>query len=123
MPIRALFLLQFFDASVYSQHEIALLNGKLFVNNQPIPHITNITALESAINTKSKYSLYYQYLPIRIKYHTKYYAVIFNDAALRFKLSSPEIQIEEILCSFHIEPLFDLPKRLQKNPIQTTREV
>lgn len=102
--------------SINGQPKIALKEGQLWVNNTVVAVKTNQLQLDQAMNTKSvnRY-ITSTYNPSTNSIDpTNYYQVLYKEAALAFRLSSPEKEIEEVVIRIQMEPLFDLPKRLQK---------
>jgi hypothetical protein len=101
---------------LHAQQRIVLANGQLLVNDNPISVKTNQQLLDQAMNTKSvnRY-ITSTYNPSTNSIDpTNYYQILYKESAIAFRLSSPEKEIEEIVIKLQMEPLFDLPKRLQK---------
>jgi hypothetical protein len=116
MYSRLLFFLLFIPSMVWSQESIALANGQLYVNNTPVAIKTTHLLLDEAMQRKSVYRyITSTYDPkTSTTDRTNYYQVLYRESALAFRLSAPEREIEEIVIRMNMEPLFDLPKRLQK---------
>lgn len=108
--------LLFLSTFLFSQEPIALANGQLYVNNTPVDIKTSNLVLDEAMQRKSVY----RYITSTYNSQTNtidrtnYYQVLYRESALAFRLSAPGKEIEEIVIRMNMEPLFDLPKRLQK---------
>ena len=113
---RLLFLFLFTPAIIFSQQTIALVNGELLINQIPITVKTNKLLLDEAMHSKSVYRfITSSYDPNnRTVDPTNFYQALYKESALAFRLSAPKQEIEEIVIRMNMEPLFDLPKRLQK---------
>ncbi len=116
MYSRLLFLFLFIPAIIFSQQTIALVNGELLINQIPIAVKTNKLLLDKAMHSKSVYRfITSSYDPNnRTVDPTNFYQALYKESALAFRLSAPKQEIEEIVIRMNMEPLFDLPKRLQK---------
>ncbi len=101
---------------VNGQTKIVLKDGQLWVNNTAVTIKTNQLQLDQAMNSKSVN----RYITSTYNPSTNsidpinYYQVLYKESAITFRLSAPEKEIEEIVIRLRMEPLFDLPKRLQK---------
>ncbi len=116
MRLSLLFSWFLISISVNSQPEIALKDGQLWLNNTAVAIKTNQLLLDQAMNTKSvnRYITSTYNSSTNSIDPTNYYQVLYKESAIAFRLSAPEKEIEEIVIRLHMEPLFDLPKRLQK---------
>lgn len=99
-----------------SQDEIALSDGQLFINRKKIGLTTNKAELDMAMDSKGKHALLIKtYDPnTRLTDDTKHHTFTYKDQAVKFELSAPGYKMEEVVIRLHMEPLYDLPKRLQK---------
>ena len=115
MSTRLLFLLLCIPAIAFSQQQIALENGQLLINQTAIAVKSNKLLLDEAMRSKGVSSFVTSSYDPSSKTidHTNYYQVAYKESALSFRLSAPEREIEEVLIRMNMEPLFDLPKRLQ----------
>lgn len=115
MSTRLLFLLLSIPAIAFGQQQVALENGQLLINQRVVAVKSNKLLLDEAIGSKGVSSfITSSYNPnTKTIDRTNYYRVIYKESALSFRLSDPEREIEEVLIRMNMEPLFDLPKRLQ----------
>lgn len=116
MRIPLLFSWLLLSMIVNGQTKIVLKDGQLWVNNTAVTIKTNQLQLDQAMNSKSVN----RYITSTYNPSTNsidpinYYQVLYKESAITFRLSAPEKEIEEIVIRLRMEPLFDLPKRLQK---------
>lgn len=116
MRIPLLFSWLLLSMIVNGQSEIVLKDGQLWVNNTAVSIKTNQPQLDQAMGMKSvnRYITSTYNSSTNSIDPTNYYQVLYKESAIAFRLSAPEKEIEEIVIRLHMEPLFDLPKRLQK---------
>lgn len=116
MRIPLLFSWLLLSMIVNGQSEILLKDGQLWVNNTAVSIKTNQPQLDQAMGMKSvnRYITSTYNSSTNSIDPTNYYQVLYKESAIAFRLSAPEKEIEEIVIRLHMEPLFDLPKRLQK---------
>lgn len=116
MRIPLLFSWLLLSMIVNGQSEILLKDGQLWVNNKAVSIKTNQPQLDQAMGMKSvnRYITSTYNSSTNSIDPTNYYQVLYKESAIAFRLSAPEKEIEEIVIRLHMEPLFDLPKRLQK---------
>lgn len=116
MRIPLLFSWLLLSMIVNGQSEILLKDGQLWVNNTAVSIKTNQPQLDQAMGMKSvnRYITSTYNSSTNSIDPTNYYQVLYKESAIAFRLSAPEKEIEEIVIRLHMEPLFDLPIRLQK---------
>jgi hypothetical protein len=116
MRIPLLFSWLLLSMIVNGQSEIVLKDGQLWVSNTAVSIKTNQPQLDQAMGMKSvnRYITSTYNSSTNSIDPTNYYQVLYKESAIAFRLSAPEKEIEEIVIRLHMEPLFDLPKRLQK---------
>jgi hypothetical protein len=116
MRIPLLFSWLLLSMIVNGQSEIVLKDGQLWVSNTAVSIKTNQPQLDQAMGMKSvnRYITSTYNSSTNSIDPTNYYQVLYKESAIAFRLSTPEKEIEEIVIRLHMEPLFDLPKRLQK---------
>lgn len=116
MRIPLLFSWLLLSMIVNGQSEIVLKDGQLWVNNTAVSIKTNQPQLDQAMGMKSvnRYITSTYNSSTNSIDPTNYYQVLYKESAIAFRLSAPEKEIEEIVIRLQMEPLFDLPKRLQK---------
>lgn len=104
--------------SVFSQSEIILSDGVLKINNHVITDPSNKQAIDQAIGTSGRHQLIIKTHKegVKLENDTKHHVLTYKEKAIKVELSAPGYKFEEVLVRMSIEPLHDLPRRLQKKP-------